>query len=745
MLTDVSVSLFMLQLSIILIVAVINLFLALFVLLNNSRSRTNQLFFATTICFILFALVNYVSLNPVGFDQLVWIRLDLLIAVYLFLCTYLMFAVFPHNDFESVPIHQKIFIWYSVLVSFLILTPLVFSSLSYINGQPQLTARPGIVFFTIQQLTALILGTRVVIKKLKTANKKAKKQLKIVSVGAALALILIIAFNLIAVQVFHVTALISVSSLGTFIFTLSFAYAIIRHRFLNIRLLVARTIAYVLLLSTMVVLYAIVIFGLKQFVFGESSFTSVEQIVNIVLAVFVAFTFQPLKQFFDKLTNRLFYQDAYSSEELLKSLNDILVSTLEIRTLLADTSKLLQEQFKTAFCLIIANQTKNVPQIIEVSQTHNPGKDLSLIANFFPKLKDKLKDEKILFGTFLSSGEKRVRSWFLANQVEVIVELAQDMHSDQEAIGYLMLGPKKSGSAFTSKDRNLLLIIANELVIAVQNSLRFEEIKSFSHTLQQRVTAATAELKDKNTKLEELDKAKDDFISMASHQLRTPLTTVKGYLSMMLEGDFGKLDRKQKEVLDLTYGSAERMIYLIADLLNVSRINTGKFVIDAKEVNLADTISLEIKQLERTAKVKGLTLKAKLPKNFPTILLDEMKTQQVIMNFVDNAIYYTHQGGEVKIELKQTKDAIEFTVTDNGIGIPKNAQDQLFTKFFRADNARKARPDGTGLGLYMAKKVISSQGGSIIFESKENKGSTFGFRFSLAAVAARKSTTLIDK
>jgi signal transduction histidine kinase len=117
------------------------------------------------------------------------------------------------------------------------------------------------------------------------------------------------------------------------------------------------------------------------------------------------------------------------------------------------------------------------------------------------------------------------------------------------------------------------------------------------------------------------------------------------------------------------------------------------------------------------------------PSVFPTLTLDETKIRQVIMNFTDNALYYTPAGGEVTISLIEKPKSIEFTVKDNGIGVPKAEQHKLFAKFYRAGNARKARPDGTGLGLFMAKKVIVASGGAILFKSKEGKGSTFGFTF----------------
>jgi signal transduction histidine kinase len=188
-------------------------------------------------------------------------------------------------------------------------------------------------------------------------------------------------------------------------------------------------------------------------------------------------------------------------------------------------------------------------------------------------------------------------------------------------------------------------------------------------------------------------------------------------------------------------------VYIIADLLNVSRLRTGKFVIDAKPVNLADVVEQELEQLQNTAQSRSLELIYEKPKEFTSILLDETKTRQIIMNFVDNAIYYTPAGGKIEVKLIEKPSVIELRVEDSGIGVPKSEQPHLFTKFYRAGNARKARPDGTGLGLFMAKKVIVAEGGALIFESKENKGSTFGFIFSKTklAVPASSGTVTPDK
>ncbi|MGC1177325.1 MAG: GAF domain-containing sensor histidine kinase [Candidatus Saccharimonadales bacterium] len=306
---------------------------------------------------------------------------------------------------------------------------------------------------------------------------------------------------------------------------------------------------------------------------------------------------------------------------------------------------------------------------------------------------------------------KRVKQQLPLKSLYVVKLLAR-----RHLAGLLVVGFLNSTTQLTQADTDLLDRLSESIGVALDNKLLFEENQ---YVLRQ--------LRDTNAKLRALDETKDDFISMASHQLRTPLTSIKGYISMVLEEDAGKITPTQRDMLGQAFFSSQRMVYLIADLLNVSRLKTGKFVIEAKAVDLAQVVAEEIDQLTETAKVRGLTLTYDKPKTFPQLMLDETKTRQVIMNFVDNAIYYTPAGGHITVQLVNNPTTIELKVIDDGIGVPKSEQHHLFTKFYRAGNARKARPDGTGLGLFMAKKVVIAQDGSLIFESQEGKGSTFGF------------------
>ena len=276
----------------------------------------------------------------------------------------------------------------------------------------------------------------------------------------------------------------------------------------------------------------------------------------------------------------------------------------------------------------------------------------------------------------------------------------------------------------------MLEIMAPETAVAIENAKSYEEISRFNVTLRQEVNAATKRLREKNDQLRELDMAKDEFISMASHQLRTPLTAIKGFLSMLLDGDAGEIKIGQYDFIHEAYSGANRMVGLINDLLNVSRMETGRFFIEPEMINVEEAVKEEVHQLSTQASEKGIDLSITKKGKIPLVWADETKLRQVIMNFIDNALHYT-QKGKVTVYMGVEKNHFVFKVIDSGIGIPEYQQKELFQKFFRADNARHFRPDGTGLGLYLAKKVVEDHNGEVLFDSIEGKGSTFGFRFPL--------------
>lgn len=225
-----------------------------------------------------------------------------------------------------------------------------------------------------------------------------------------------------------------------------------------------------------------------------------------------------------------------------------------------------------------------------------------------------------------------------------------------------------------------------------------------------------------------IERMKTEFVSLVAHQLRTPLSAIKWTLRMLLDGDLGKITLKQRNFLDKTYSSNERMIALINDLLDVTRIEEGRYIYKPVLLELEPIVQFVLNSYKEVIQKKKLKLQFLKPKEkLPKTLVDVEKIRLVIQNILDNAVRYSLPGEEVTISLKSAKNKIVFTIKDIGIGIPKDQQKRVFSKFFRGANAIRMETEGTGLGLFIAKNIIEAHGGKIWFESEEGKGTTFHF------------------
>ncbi|MFA5124912.1 MAG: HAMP domain-containing sensor histidine kinase [Patescibacteria group bacterium] len=241
-----------------------------------------------------------------------------------------------------------------------------------------------------------------------------------------------------------------------------------------------------------------------------------------------------------------------------------------------------------------------------------------------------------------------------------------------------------------------------------------------------------AKLQQANSELQRLDDAKSEFLSIASHQLRTPTTIIKGYISMMEEGSFGKVPKVVKENLEKVHIATERLLNLIENLLDISRIEAGRLEFDIRPVDLTK-IAEELKdEFQSKANAKKIKLEVYYPDNLPSAKTDMVKIKEVASNLVDNALKYTKKG-EVSIDLHQEGQSLVFSVSDTGLGISAEDLNRLFNKFVRGKNMTIVHPEGTGLGLYFARVVIENLGGRIWGESPgKGRGSKFSFSLPLA-------------
>lgn len=705
----------MLSISIIgpILAALVNTILGAFTVINNPRKLSNRLF--GLLCFSLSAwiIANLLAERDLT-NSLFWTRLTFATVVW-GLYAVLLFA----NNFPSPKVTRS---WLSrlalgagLVMSIVCFLPAFIPAVEVVGGISTVIPGPIYLSFVIYFLACFVGAMVFIISSYRRSHGLDLLRVRFLLLGLGLMISLSSMTNLILPLALGNNNWAGLGAYFTLIFVSLTTYAIVRHSLFDIKTVVVRSVAYTLLLATLATFYSFASFTAANFIF-DSSVSRWQQLFNVVLTIILAFIFQPLRHFFEKLTDRVFFRDHYDTQEVLNKVGKILTAELHLEKILNKTLKILSEELRIGRAQFIVFEGARIYKIGH----YGPLPDKLLTA---PELR--VLNHRMLVADELDGGERK--NLMMAHGVR----LSLAIRTKEEFVGFLLLGDKLSGDIYSAQDVKLLEILGSEVAVAIVNAKAYEEIAQFNVTLQDKIAQATQNLRVANRHLKELDKAKDEFISMASHQLRTPLTTIKGYLSMLEEGDAGRLKPQQQEFVTNAYEGSERMVRLISDLLNVSRMSTGKFLIEKKPTNLVEMVNDEVRQLQMHANNKGLKLSFVAPKRkLPLVSVDEAKTRQVVMNFIDNAIYYT-KSGSVTVYLDQHEGYARMRVVDTGIGVPKEAQKQLFTKFFRAGNAQNVRPDGTGLGLFLAKKVIQDQGGKIIFDSEEGKGSVFGFEIPL--------------
>jgi len=292
----------------------------------------------------------------------------------------------------------------------------------------------------------------------------------------------------------------------------------------------------------------------------------------------------------------------------------------------------------------------------------------------------------------------------------------------------LLLENYQSAKLLVQRDREL---VQTNLALIDRNA----ELDDIAKMLVRR----DLELTQGNERLRDLDVAKSQFVSVAAHQLRTPLAGIKWTLYALLEEKMGRLNKEQEKFAGDAYKATVRLIDLVNDLLDVARLEEGRFGFKIKKQPLAPLVKKVCENFQKAAKGKGIKFSLELPKeDIPFLDFDEEKIAIVLANLVDNAIKYTAPGGQVAVKLYKEKNSVRVEVADTGIGMPADQVKRVFTKFFRAENAQLYQTSGTGLGLYLAQNIVEHHGGAMFFKTEEDKGSTFTFSLPIPKSGIKK-------
>lgn len=313
----------------------------------------------------------------------------------------------------------------------------------------------------------------------------------------------------------------------------------------------------------------------------------------------------------------------------------------------------------------------------------------------------------------------------LLRQVGMTSFVAAPLRSTHRIIGYV--GADKGAVACTQEDLDVLTTMASHVAIAIDNARAYQELGLLTTTLEQRVQDRTQELQSANVRLQELDRLKSAFVSIVSHELRTPMTAIRGYIDNMLDGLAGPLTEKQEHYLNRVKVNADRLTHMIAELLDLSRIEAGRVELVLSEVDMRGLILDVVDEFQRLAADKGVRINVQATGSVHAVVGDRNKLHQVLTNLIGNAMKFTPSGGRIDVTLDTTPEGtMRVTVSDSGSGIPPDELPRIFEKFFRGSGVPpEAR--GAGLGLAIVKTLIELHGGRVWVESMVGQGSRFRF------------------
>ena len=299
--------------------------------------------------------------------------------------------------------------------------------------------------------------------------------------------------------------------------------------------------------------------------------------------------------------------------------------------------------------------------------------------------------------------------------------------SQEAKLGLLMVGNDLPYSRATEGDLEMLSILAGQIASGIENAKLYEELWHSHQELEQRVAQRTKELALANEKLKKIDKLKSEFVSAVSHELRTPLTSIKGYAAILMAGKLGAVPESVKERLEKINKHSDSLTKLVNDLLDISRIESGRVEMKLERLDIKDAIDWVVDIISPQIKEKKIEFTIDIPKKASACLADAIQLGRVLTNLLGNAIKFTPQKGKVSVNVKEDKNFLQIDIRDCGIGIAEEDLANIFEEFYRVDNAINQKIKGAGLGLSLVKRIVEAHKGKIWVNSKPGKGTTFSF------------------
>lgn len=706
-------------------VVVFSSFLGYLVVRSNPQSSSNRWFGIFSLSIVFWSAIMYLSLAVTQPQWILfYIRLSMLAGTLLAVSGFIFAYTFPAKTTRFPRVLSYAFSILTPLTMAVSMSPYMFTNLVIEGNNIEPTPGPGILLFVITAIGSVIGMFVVLIFKFIKAKSLERTKYFFMILGIFTMFMLLVTTNFLTVVLLKDSSFIFLAPVYPVIFLASTAYAILRHRILDIKFLIIRAITYALSLSFLTIFFALIFFLMTSLFTGLHLALS-DVVIFIISSIIFALLFQPIKRVFEIKTERFFYRNTYQTSTVLSELGAAIASTIVFSHLINKIGDIFTKALKSAtFSVFLFDESKSFGEqdlMYKLDKKYDKGNLLKFLKHVYKN------GPRIIF--YDEEESQKIKDVLDLYQVSVILPLV----SRGKTIGAYLVGPKSSGDSYSQRDLDMMGIISPQLAVGIQNALSYEEIRSFNVTLQEKVDKATASLKESNIKLkdsyeklQQLDKLKDEFVSIASHELRTPLTAIKGYLWLAINKSPKPLPTEVLKNLQIAHSSSERLSVMVEDMLTISRIEGNRLKLEKTKFNINDLVQEVYNELAIRASGKSIQFEFIHDEKILNVEADREKIRECLINLVGNAMKFTPENGKVSISTGLKESFVFVSISDNGPGISKDDQKKLFQKFSRMEHSyEKTKESGTGLGLYITKQIIDLHSGNITVESQLSKGTTF--------------------
>lgn len=716
-------------------IIVVNALFGLGVFVRNRRSVSNVLYAMFAFFADAWIASNFLENNPglVGAGNLaLFLRLDFMCAILGLLLWFLFCDAFIKSE-ADVAGPPRWLLWSSAgagaVLAALSFTNLILDDISFSGGIIHFNEGPlwivyaaALLAFAAGGLWILFLGHA---RAKRVGRWLVREQIDLILGGFFVSVGNAIVINLFLQTFIPISLDLSrIGLYGFVILVVATGYAVTRSSLFDLRLAIARTVSFIVLLAALALGYMAALFALDAVFAGNSiAFPILAPLFVIMLAV--TLTFQPIARAFRRVTDRVFFQEHYDSEKLLADLTLVMAETIDLHALAQGVLDLLLGEMhitKGAFLFVRDHAITGAEQ-----------KNFAFAAPYPGELE----------GLFHADGPHASARWVLADELEEgsflravmarhDIAFAMPVKVEGNEIAVLVLGPRGSGERYYDRETKTLSVFAEEAGIAIQNAESYEAVRTFNAKLEHMVAERTKELEA--TQMRELAKAKDvarlkdEFVFVAAHELKAPVAAIKGFVELAGESQ-GELPDKVRHYMNSISRVSNNLSQLIGDLLEIARSDEGVLKVETTSVSPVSVAESVVKELAPLALQSGIDLHFAQDRDsrgtVPTVSADEEKLREVLVNLVSNAIKYNRRGGFVELSFRRMPPYLAIVVSDDGFGIPAADQKKIFEKFFRSASAATRDIPGTGLGLFITRMLIERMGGTITFASEEGKGSAF--------------------